>query len=93
MNDNKERYLANTAQFIASDLGDEMILLNLETGDYIALNAVSADIWKQAEKEVSAEQIIDQLMQQYEVDKEVCKTETLECVSELVEKHLLLKLA
>ena len=41
-------YLSNQKKFIASEFGDEMILMNLDTGDYINLNIVSADIWKQA---------------------------------------------
>ncbi len=84
-------YIANTKQFISSDLGDEMILMNLESGDYIALNGTSADIWKLAENEANMDTIIDRLMEQYEVDKEVCKIETIACVKKMAEKGLLLK--
>ena len=91
MSENYELYLANTSQFLASDLGDEMILMNLETGDYVALNSTSADIWKLAETDVSEEAIIGHLLEHYEVDKEVCKSETIVCINEMVSKHLLLK--
>jgi hypothetical protein len=82
-------YITNTTKFIASDLGEEMILMNLETGDYVALNAVSAEIWKLAEKEASGSQMIEHLLQQYEVEEEVCRKETESCITEMVEKGLL----
>lgn len=91
MHENSELYIANTKQYITSDLGEEMILMNLETGNYIALNATSADIWRESANEVSVDTIIDRLMEQYEVDKEVCKNETIACIKEMTEKGLLLK--
>ena len=91
MSENTKLYLANAELYIASDFGDEMILMNLQSGDYVALNAVSADIWKQAEKPINATQIIDHLMENYEVEKEVCESETLTCIEEMLEKQLLIK--
>ncbi len=85
-------FIVNTNKFISSGFGDEMMLMNLETGDYVGLNTVSADIWRQAEKQSTAQQIIDYLLQQYDVEEEVCKREVLTAMEEMLEKGLLIKL-
>ena len=87
---NEETVLGvDQTKYLASGLGDEMILMNLKTGDYIALNAVSAEIWKKAEESFTVRQIVSHLLQQYEVAEEECKKETLACIEELLQKELL----
>ena len=87
-----DSFIVNTNKFISSGFGDEMMLMNLETGDYIGLNTVSADIWKQTEKQITAQQIIDYLLQQYDVEEEVCKREVITAMQQMLEKGLLIKM-
>ncbi|MBA3674349.1 MAG: PqqD family protein [Chitinophagaceae bacterium] len=87
-----DEFIVNNDKFISSGFGDEIMLMNLETGDYIGLNSVSADIWMQAEKQITAQHIIEYLLQQYNVEKEVCKAEVLTALEQMLEKGLLLKL-
>jgi len=82
--------MINNDKFISSGFGDEMMLMNLETGDYIGLNSVCADIWGQAEKKITAQQIIDYLLQQYDVGEEICKREVLTAMQQMLEKGLLI---
>ena len=72
-----DSFIINRTKFISSGFGDEIMLMNLETGDYVGLNIVSADIWRQAEKQITAQQIINYLLEQYDVEQEVCRTEVL----------------
>ena len=87
-----DTFMVNNKKFISSGFGDEMMLMNLETGDYIGLNSVSADIWRQAEKKITAQQIIDYLLQQYDVGEEICKREVLTAMQQMLEKGLLIYL-
>ncbi len=87
-----DTFIVNSEKFISSGFGDEMMLMNLETGDYIGLNTVSADIWRQAEKQTTAQQIIDYLLQQYDVEETVCKTEVITVMQQMLEKGLLIKM-
>ena len=88
----EENVIVNRDKFISSGFGDEMMLMNLETGNYVGLNSVSADIWRQAENKTSPKEIIDHLLKLYNVDEEVCKGQVLTCMTEMLEKELLLKL-
>lgn len=87
-----ETFIINNEKFISSGFGDEMMLMNLETGDYIGLNSVSADIWRQAEKQTTVQQIIDHLLEQYDVEEAVCKTEVIAVMQQMLEKGLLIKM-
>jgi hypothetical protein len=68
----------NEERFLSNPVGDEVIILNMESGDYLGLNNVGAQIWELLKAPVNAHQIIDQLMQEFEVDAETCKVQTLE---------------
>jgi hypothetical protein len=87
-----DTFMVNNDKFISSGFGDEMMLMNLETGDYVGLNTVSADIWRQAEKQTTAQQIIDYLLQQYDVEETVCKIEVITVMQQMLEKGLLIKM-
>lgn len=85
-------FVADTTQYIPADLADEMILMNLETGDFINLNRVSAEIWKKTQsKKISVGEIIEYLLEQYQVEKDVCTFETISCVEKMMEKQLIHK--
>ena len=53
---------------VARTVGDEMILLDLETGTYFTLNAVGALVWRGLESSSSIETIATTIVEQYEVD-------------------------
>ncbi len=83
--------IVNNKKFLASELGDEIIMMNFETGDYINLNSVSSDIWKKSQNETTPQKIINLLLNEYEVDEQTCRNETLACIEEMIAKDVLIK--
>ena len=81
----------NREKFISSAFVDEMMLMNLETGNYIGLNAVSTDIFQLAEEETTVTRVIAFLRNKYEVDEETCRAEVISCINTMIEKGLLVK--
>jgi hypothetical protein len=69
--------------FIANPVGEEIIILNLETGDYLGLNQVGSDIWELLEAPTTVQRIIDQLIVRYSVDQQTCQTETMEYLDKI----------
>jgi hypothetical protein len=67
----------NESNFLANPVGDEIIILNMETGDYLGLNAVGASIWEQIQEPRTVQHIIDKLIAEYDIDSKTCTTETL----------------
>ena len=89
MIDLNKHFVPNSDKFISSDLGNEVMLMNLDTGDYIALNSVSAEIYKLAAKKMTLSQIINILLEKYHVQEPDCTRQVLQCVQSMMEKELL----
>lgn len=79
----------NNEDFLCSKLGAELVMMNLKTGDYLGLNEVSSDIWDLLKQPGTAEDIINGLLQQYEVSQEECEKQTLECLNKMVEQGMI----
>ena len=67
----------NEQRFIASTLGEEMMMMDLETGDFISLNRVGTDIWNLLEKPLPFTSLVQSLMKAYQVSEKQCLEETL----------------
>ncbi|MBS7563855.1 PqqD family protein [Mucilaginibacter sp. Bleaf8] len=79
----------NETEFVVSELGNDLVMMNTKSGSYIGLNEVSADIWRQLEHPAKATQIISHLQSLYEVSEDVCETETLECLNAMLKQGLI----
>ncbi len=73
----------NETNFLSNPVGDEIIILNMETGDYLGLNNVGAAIWEQLTKPQAVNQIIEKLMIDFDVERETCLAETLEYLEKI----------
>ena len=59
----------NDADLISSQLGDDIVLMNSNTGDYIGMNAVGSDVWKLLELPLSLDEVTSRIVNMYEVDE------------------------
>jgi hypothetical protein len=78
----------NDQQFLTSQLTNELVMMNLENGNYICLNEVSADIWKLLEYPQKVENIIDKLIEIYNISKEDCINKTYPFILKMAENGL-----
>lgn len=79
----------NETQFLTNPVGDEIIILNMETGDYLGLNFVGSAIWEHMQTPQRISQIIEKLVAEFEVDMEKCTQETLIYLEKIKELGLL----
>jgi hypothetical protein len=70
--------------FLVSELGDDIVMMNTKSGNYLGLNTVSADIWKLLAHPITAGDIINNLENLYEIDHESCETQTLACLDKML---------
>lgn len=68
----------NTQNLLTSEVGDEMVMMDMEGGNYISLNKVGRVIWEQLEQPIVVATLINNLVNRFNVDKSVCTTDTLE---------------
>lgn len=69
-------------------MGEEIGMLNVETGKYFILDPIATDIWRALEKPMTMTHLVLQLTQIYEVDQETCFKETEIFLSELIDNKL-----
>ncbi len=79
----------NDEHFLASELGSEMVMMNLESGDYLGLNEVSADIWKALDAPATANGIVNSLSAIYDVSREVCERDVLAFLEKMQEQGMI----
>lgn len=66
-----------------SDLNGEKVMMNLEVGKYFMLNSVGSNIWNSIESEKNIELIIDDIMEKYDVSREICEKEVIKYIEQL----------
>lgn len=77
-----------TDSFLMSELGNELVIMNTQTGVYLGLNEVSVEIYKQAENPIKVEDLILKLVQLYDVSLSDCEAQTIECLEMMLSKGL-----
>ena len=85
---NTLRYIQN-AEIIQSKIGEEVVMLDMESGFYFGLNSVASIIWGMMEKGISFEDICDQLIEQFDVERALCESDTQELIDQLLEKKII----
>lgn len=85
---NTLKYIQN-AEIIQSKIGEEVVMLDMESGFYFGLNSVASIIWAMMESGISFENLCDQLTQQFEVERALCEADTQELIDQLLEKKII----
>ncbi len=72
--------------WLAAKVGDELVMMSLERGNYIGLSEVGARIWDIIETPQPVDAVCARLQEEYEVSCETCRSEVETFLNELV-KH------
>lgn len=67
----------------------ELLIIDIETGKYYSLNSVANRIWEILETEKTEEQVVDTLLDEYDIDRENCVVQVQKYLKELSEKTLI----
>lgn len=74
---------------ISADVGGEAVILNLKTGAYHGLDPVGARIWNLLAESTTVNDILDALLNEYEVEPDRCFRELLALLQQLAESGLI----
>ena len=83
-----ESFIQNKA-IVQSKIGEEVVMLDMDSGFYFGLNSVASVIWGLLANEIAFEALIDQLMEQFEVERSLCETDTKELLDQMLEKNII----
>jgi len=82
------KYIQNK-KVIQSKIGDEVVMLDMDSGFYFGLNSVASIIWGMLEKPTSFEEVINELMKEYNVDRQTCENDTRSFWNQLLERNII----
>ena len=80
--------LKRKEEILSSDMDGETVMMSVENSEYYSLSPVGTRIWEIVEKEISYKDLISQLMSEYNIDIDTCKSDTEEFINELINKGL-----
>lgn len=83
----RRNYVVNEA-VVAADVGDELVLLDIDTGVYFGLGAVGSSTWRLLTNGVSTEEIVASLLREYDVEEGRLRADLVKLFAELVERGL-----
>lgn len=73
---------------VSREVGEESVILNLESGTYFGLDPVGARIWQLIEDGKSLDQICTVMVDEYEVTRDVLERDVLKLAQDLADQQL-----
>lgn len=74
---------------MARQVDDETVILDLSSGRYFALNTVGTFIWDRLENECSEEELVDAVVERFEIDRVNAAKDAAELIQQLDDRDLL----
>ena len=78
--------ISRHGDWLSAKVGDELVMMSAEKGNYIGLSEVGARIWEIIETPIEFDTVCVRLQDEYEVTAETCHAEVETFLNELV-KH------
>ena len=83
-----ERYVQNK-EIVQSKIGEEVVMLDMESGSYFGLNAVASAIWEKLEHAVDFKELVESLLTQFDVDQTECEADTKELLEQMLANNII----
>lgn len=82
------RKLVKAERLLVQEVGEEMVILDLDSEQYFALDQVGLRFWQLLDEEPSLEALVDRLGQEYAVERERLAADMERFVARLLEQGL-----
>jgi len=77
-------------ELLYSKIGDEIVLLTIESGKYFKVDAVGSRVWEIIKEPTTIQALLNQLIEEYEVSLEQCQKDIMPFMEELQKDKLIL---
>ena len=82
------RKILRNQEVLASNLEDEIVMMNLESGSYYGANGVGRRIWELLERPVTVAELCTLLQKEFDVDDETCQRDVLPFINKTIDEKL-----
>lgn len=80
----------NDKKFITSLVGDEIVMMSMDSGNYIGMNSVGSTIWEQLQQPRPVKDLISYLLTTYNISAEECERKTLKYLEDMKAQEMLI---
>ena len=87
--DDTRRFKRDDKHFVSTQLDDELVMMNIENGDYVGMENSALNIWELLTEPVSLTELTGKLMEKYDVAGETCLKEVTAFLNKLAKKGML----
>lgn len=86
---NKETIVCQSREIDATNLNGETVMMNLDKGEYFGLNTIGSRIWNIVSEEITIKDIVNILLNEYEIDNDTCEKSVIDFLKELQTAELI----
>lgn len=79
----KNAFIKLKKKLNVTDLSGEKVMIDFETGKYFLIKGTGNDIWDMLQENITPSQIIEKLLQEYDVAPEECETTVIEFLDKM----------
>lgn len=83
-------FIRRNPALVSSNLDGETVMMSIENGEYFGLDSVGSRIWELLETPITVANLVDILVDEFEVSREECEADTIDFLNQLLDKHLLI---
>lgn len=81
--------VSQVEEIVASDMDGETVMMSIENGEYYGMDAIGSRIWALIEKPAKVLDLINTLLEGFDVDREMCEKDVLKFLNELNDNKIL----
>lgn len=86
---NEKNIIQKSDNSIESTIDGDIVLMNLDNNEYYSMDDIGSAIWNMLNEPRSINSLIEELMKQYKVDREVCAKDTMKFLEQLYDKGII----
>lgn len=81
--------LTTRPDIVAVQQDGETVMMDVESGKYYKLTGVGGTIWSLMETETTPKEIIEKLMQSYDVSRQECEEQTVALLEQMADRGII----
>ncbi len=85
----RDTTIVRTNKALVSSIEDELVMFDVNAGQYYGLNNVATAVWNHLETEKTVDALAQNLTSEFDISLDECRKELLEFLPELEEKGLI----
>lgn len=85
----KETKVKQVEDILSTTVDDSVVFMSIETGNYYSSNDVAQRVWELIEERKTVSELVNKLLEEYEVEEETCINDILALLDQMSEENLI----